>query len=395
MSARVTIVRNEKNWVLMTKEFLGVLSEVRRRTSQTAYAISSQVALGVLEKFFSQGVSWRNWAYDNKVLPSWSVDLPVVSVGNVTVGGSGKSPFCDWLLTQMQARGWNSALISRGYGVRVGRANADLPTQTLLKQLGLTSAGFCGNMLLVDPKGRPDVYGDEPLWLARRHSSVPIVLSPDRVNAARFLAAQRARRYVLLDDGFQHRRLQRDLDIVLVDVSQSLSHYSMLPLGMAREPLAALLRADVVVFTKTNLAQENGPCVRSVCKRYLSSSLVLESTVELQGIVDLKGNRAVLDVKRVNTVCGIANPKAFAIFVERVLGLQIDHALILPDHFDYNQDQVRQILEREGIWLTTEKDAVKLSRFEELQGKVFVVQTKMNVSGETDALFSRLDRLIR
>ena len=173
----------------------------------------------------------RNALYDRGVLRARRLDRPVVSVGNISAGGSGKTPFVMLLGELLKARGVKFDVLSRGYGRK--------------------SRG----VLLVDPAGLPHEFGDEPLLIARR-LRVPVIVGEDRYEAGRFAESKFGSQLHLLDDGFQHRRLARDFDIVLVTPQDATDR--LLPAGRLREPLRSLNRADAVVLA-SGASEESFP----------------------------------------------------------------------------------------------------------------------------------------
>src|SRR6266581_260495 len=178
----------------------------------------------LLSSIFSAGVRVRNALYDRSALPIHRLDGPVVSVGNLSVGGTGKTPFVILLGTLLKQRGIAFDILSRGYG-RSSKNNA---------------AKF------VDPGGSPRDFGDEPLLIARK-LGVPVIVAQERYLGGRLAEEKFGPQLHLLDDGFQHRQLARDFDIVLLtpdDVRDRL-----LPSGRLREPLSSLRRADTLVLT--------------------------------------------------------------------------------------------------------------------------------------------------
>jgi tetraacyldisaccharide 4'-kinase len=177
--------------------------------------------LNPLSSIYGLAVRARNALYDRRGLRARRLDGPVVSVGNLSAGGSGKTPFVMLLGELLQSRGVKFDVLSRGYGRK--------------------SRG----VLLVDPSGLPQEFGDEPLLIARR-LQVPVIVGEDRYEAGRFAEARFGAQLHLLDDGFQHRALARDFDIVLVTPQDASDR--LLPAGRLREPLSALGRADAVVL---------------------------------------------------------------------------------------------------------------------------------------------------
>ena len=260
-----------------------------------------------------------------------AASLPVVSVGSLTVGGSGKTPFVRWLARRLLEDGQRPAILSRGYR---------------------SSGG--ARPRVVDPE-RPDVRrdGDEPCLLARSLPDVPGVVSPDRLAASR-LAAARGADVLLLDDGFQHRRLSRDVDIVLWDRGAELSYGRLLPAGFLREPLTALARADAIVLVdRGNGVPEApaggpGPDCTFVARLRTTTRHPLEPGT------------------RVHALSGIADPASF----ERALGglgLTVTGATRHADHHPFTLAEVREAARRaagqEAAFLAvTAKDRVRWPR---------------------------------
>ncbi len=174
-------------------------------------------ALGLAEPCYAAAVRWRNRRYDRGAATVHRVGVPVLSVGNLTLGGTGKTPMVRWLAQWFHNRGARVAVVSRGYGAKVGNAN------------------------------------DEALELRRLLPDVPHLENPDRVAAAREAVATLGCQAILLDDGFQHRRIARDLDIVLLDALAPFGFGHVFPRGTLREPLAGLRRADAVVLSRADL----------------------------------------------------------------------------------------------------------------------------------------------
>ncbi|MCB0357639.1 MAG: tetraacyldisaccharide 4'-kinase, partial [Bdellovibrionales bacterium] len=186
----------------------------------------------MLTWLYSSVLKFRNYSYDNKIFKIHQVTKPVISIGNLTVGGTGKTPIVDHLLYWTRAKGIKAGVVSRGYG---GSYDG-------VKKVPLTAD--------------PNIYGDEPCMLAMRNIDTPIYVCADRVHAANTLIGNEKVDVVIADDAFQHRRLYRDLDIVVVDLLEPKENYSSLPFGRAREPIQSMKRADVIILNKANLVTE-------------------------------------------------------------------------------------------------------------------------------------------
>ncbi len=267
----------------------------------------------------------RRAAYRAGVLPSWRAPVPVVIVGNITVGGTGKTPLVLWLVDILKAQGRHPGIISRGYG---GRAQA---------------------VTEVAPNSSPEEVGDEPALMFRR-ASCPIFVGRDRPAAARALLAAYPQCDVLVsDDGLQHYALQRDFEIVVVDGARLYGNGAMLPVGPLREPLWRLGSVDAVVFNGGGgdvWSDDYDMALRGEEFRRLNSPSDIAVAADFSG-------------KRLHAVAGIGHPARFFNHL-RALGLDVtEHAF--PDHHQFVAGDL-QITDADAI-LMTEKDAVKCFAF--------------------------------
>lgn len=289
------------------------------------------------------GVWLRNMLFDSGWLNTASVQVPVISVGNITTGGTGKTPFVEYLVRYCLDHGRKVSVISRGYKRR---------TQ--------------GTVVVSDGSSvKADVYssGDEPYQIATRFPGAVVVVDERRARGAEVAVHHHHADAVILDDGFQHRSLHRDLDIVLVDDSVSLGSMAILPAGHLREPLSSLQRADLVVVTRSMqsgnaesvLRGFDGPIVRTRMRSTGCYSLLNGQQYSGRNLGTLKGI----------ALCGIGNPHSFeAMLLEQ--DIHSSTMMNFPDHHHYSESDVRDI-RREfetlnaDFVVTTEKDAVRLS----------------------------------
>lgn len=267
--------------------------------------------------------------------------LPVISVGNLTVGGTGKTPIVAWLARRLGERGARVAVVSRGYGGRAGRG-------PLVVSHGAGPA--CG----------ADLCGDEPWLLARALPGVPVVVGADR-HAAAGAAARLGAGSVLLDDGFQHRRLARDLDVVLLNGADPFGNGRLLPAGPLREPLEALGRAGVLLLTRT-AADERRPALRETLGRHNPHAPILAADHHITAWVDWRGAEAAPPARAV-AFCGIGDPLRFrrdlsASGVE-IVAFQADR-----DHHRYSAAALARLAllaeRHDCVLLTTEKDLARI-----------------------------------
>jgi len=297
---------------------------------------------------YGLGVRARNALYDRGTLRARRLRGPVVSVGNLSVGGSGKTPFVLLLGELLTARGIKFDILSRGYGRRTR------------------------GVRLVDPAGSSQDFGDEPLLIARR-LGVPVVVGEDRYEAGQFAENKFGPQMHLLDDGFQHRALARDFDIVLVTPEDARDR--LLPAGRLREPLSALSRADAVVLT----------------------SGASPGAFPLKGKLVWRARRGILPKNVPNrpiVFCGIARPKNFLLQL-RMAGIEPVAEAFYRDHHAYTERDIQDLLQlREqseaGGFVTTEKDAINLGGYFSGLQPLEVVPVRMELMDAANAVDTML-----
>ena len=293
-------------------------------------------------------VATRNALYDRGLLRTRRLAGAVISVGNLSAGGSGKTPFVILLGELLKARGIRFDVLSRGYG-RSTRG-----------------------VLLVDPAGAPQDFGDEPLLIARR-LQVPVVVGEDRFKAGQFAEARFGPQLHFLDDGFQHRALARDFDIVLVtpqDVTDRL-----LPAGRLREPPGSLCRADAVVLA-SGASPDSFPLDGKLVWRVRRG--IAPQNIPLRPVV----------------FCGIARPQNFVL---QLRAANIDPVVeaFYRDHHIYSEKDVRELLKlrqqsEAGGFVTTEKDAINLGGYLSALEPLSVVPVKMELLDTANAVDAML-----
>ena len=304
-----------------------------------------------LSTIYGSVVAVRNALYDRGLLRARRLQGGVVSIGNLSAGGSGKTPFVLLLGELLKARGVKFDVLSRGYGRQ--------------------SKG----VRLVDPAGLPQEFGDEPLLIARK-LQVPVVVGEDRYEAGHFAEAKFGAQLHLLDDGFQHRALARDFDIVLVTPQDATD--KLLPAGRLREPLPSLRRADAVV---------------------LASGASAES-FPLRGKVVWRVRRGLIPMNvppRPIVFCGIARPQNFVLQL-RAANIEPVAEAFYRDHHAYTEKDVGELLELKqrseaGGFVTTEKDAVNLGGYLAALAPLGVVPVKMELADAANAIDTMLHKI--
>ena len=296
-------------------------------------------------------VGARNALYNGSALSPRRLQGPVVSIGNLSAGGSGKTPFVLLLGELLKARGISFDVLSRGYG-RLSRG-----------------------VLLVDPGGLPQQFGDEPLLIARK-LNVPVIVGEDRYQAGCFAESKFGVQLHLLDDGFQHRRLARDFDIVLVTPQDATDR--LLPAGRLREPLASLRRADAVVLMSGANA-EAFPVEGKLVWRVRRG--IVQQTFPPRPVV----------------FCGIARPQNFVLQL-RAANIEPVAEAFYRDHHAYQEKDIRELLDLKqrseaGGFVTTEKDAVNLGSFLSALSPLAVVPVRMELVDAANAVDTTLRKI--
>ena len=285
------------------------------------------VVTAPLSFLFGLLVSIRNLLYDFRILKTHQVGVPVISVGNISTGGSGKTILIQSLAKFFLENGRTPAILSRGYG---------------RKTSGLQIVADAKNVI-----GSVRASGDEPYMMAINLPGVPVVVSEDRVSGAEYIEKNFSVDVILLDDGFQHRRLHRDLDILLKDNS-GLVVPRLLPWGDLREGPGSVRRADVILKSKSQSVEGSD----DEFKLAAPSKLVNHSAKPV-GIEVLASGFGLF--------AGLGNNEAFFRFAEDAIGPPV-LTVSLPDHSEYSEGDLRRIpLNECPVWVTTQKDMIKLS----------------------------------
>jgi tetraacyldisaccharide 4'-kinase len=325
---------------------------------------------------YGGAVRARNRLFDSGFLKQQRIGCPVISVGNLTVGGTGKTPMVILLAGMLKDRGLRPAVLSRGYG---GKNRADVLVVS------------DGNRVLAGP----EEAGDEPVLIARRLGDVPVLAGPKRVITGRYALEHFNVDAILLDDGFQHRYLHRDLDIVLLDSRQPLGNGFLLPRGPLREPPSALGRAEVIAFTRSG-----GGHAEPIDERLpsiLSGRVILRTCVRPTSLTTQDGEErplSILQGKRVFAFAGIARPDSFRQTIESLGGI-IAGFRAFPDHHRYRAEDLGRMeseagLAKADILLATEKDLVKLSLTRQLSSRVHGLAIETEVLEGRDRLEAAL-----
>lgn len=298
--------------------------------SPSGYKLLRSV-LYVCSVFYSIAVILRNRLYDLSIFRKTKVDAAVISIGNITTGGTGKTPLVAWLCNYFTEKAVTTAILTRGYKIR----NSDL--------------------------------ADEPAMLAKTCPKAKIMVNPDRTTGAKKAITEYGAKLLIMDDGFQHRKLARDVDIVAIDATEPFGCEKLLPAGLLREPVGSLKRADAVVITRIN--QKQPTKIQEIKDRIteINPNIVFAAAIHkpvcAKLIKDKKITPDELAGKKVYAFCGIGNPNAFFQTLDE-LALNIVGKKVYNDHHRYTDSDIAAICQ-EGRYkqaemiITTQKDWIK------------------------------------
>lgn len=317
--------------------------------------------LSAFELLFSLIVSVRSFFYRTGLLRCWPLGIQVVSIGNVTAGGTGKTPVTEMFARALSARGRKVAILSRGYRRKEAPWWKRMFTQAIVPPLVVSD----GRHVLLDPA----TGGDEPYMLASNLPGVAVVVDRDRVKAGRYAIKRLGCDTIILDDGFQYRKLRHSVEVVLVDATNPFGNGHMLPRGVLREPARNISRADLVFVTKCRGAEDD---VVARVRDFNKTAPIVRcrhSPKVLKGVWD-KDEKPLswLAGKTVCTLSGIASPKGFENSL-RAMGAKVVWCERYADHHRYDPSEILYALNRSSdmgadALVTTEKDAVRFPRLE-------------------------------
>lgn len=333
---------------------------------------ANSLILPPFSALYSLATRLRLAAYRRHLLSVSKLDAVVISVGNITTGGTGKTPLVEWVCRVLAEEGKRACVLTRGYR----RQNPN--EQVLVSD---------GNKVLADVAAA----GDEPLLLARNLLGVAaVVCNSNRSEAGRWAINNLQSEVFVLDDGFQHLQLARDLNIVTIDATNPWGG-GLLPYGHLREPLSGLARADCVVLTRTD-EQMGLESITVTLQKIVGQTPIFRSRMRTSGLRRLGGetlDQASSIQKSVAAFCGVGNPESFFNHLRRE-GFELALERVFPDHYNYHQVDVDRIVaEAKGKGavsiLTTAKDAVKLSSLH-FEVPCYVLEIKISIEDEAQLI---------
>jgi len=324
--------------------------QLNQETYRRLISGESRGALGVVLLFFLQIaaagytaiIAVRNFLYSKGWLKTRHVNTTVFSIGNITVGGTGKTPLVIWLCKFLQQKGIQCAILTRGYRTR--RHNR------------ASSIEYRASSI------------DEPAILTESCPQAKVIVNPDRAAGAVEAINKFGAKVLIMDDGFQHRRLQRNLDIVTIDATCPFGYGKMLPAGLLREPVTSLKRADAVVITRSDQVQQAELHKIEENLQQINHNMIVARSMHEPVCAKLADNREIaidsLKGRRIFAFCGVGNPQAFLNTI-RSLGVEPVGSKIYNDHHHYTDADISNIREQAmacgtNLILTTQKDWTKI-----------------------------------
>ena len=305
--------------------------------------------------FYGVGSRLKNFLYDKKILKPKKVDAFVISVGNMTTGGVGKTPIVSEIAKYLISQGRKVAIVSRGYGGRLSNRSINMISDGSIIYFNALEAG------------------DEPYWLAENTPGCYVFTCRNRYLASKSAVEKFGVEVIILDDGFQHRKLHRDLDIVLMDSVKGFGNECLLPAGPLREGPEALERIDKFVVVSKNTNHEVAEKVAKIMRKRLKLNTSVCYT-EPDYVYDIKTGQRLMEGLAVTAMCAIGQPQQFYDFLK---DYQVVNTVTFDDHHQYSATDIVDI---SGSIITTEKDAVKLARFD--RGNIYALRLKTVIDVE-------------
>ncbi len=314
----------------------------------------------------------------------WKAPCKIISVGNITLGGTGKTPIVEYVARQLNSKNLKVAIVTRGYGRKNKKHVVCLNGKDVYTSLDLSSKDI----------------GDEPLMLSKNLASVPVVIGANRIKSIKLAVEDFGVDAVILDDGFQQWKIKKDLEIVAVNSNGPFGNRSLIPRGILREPLSSLKRADIFILTNV-LEKINLDVLFGDIKKINSTAPILKTNYQFFCFHELNDFKCIVDIerlkhKKVSLFSGVGNPYGFEKTVKE-LGLNVVSYKRYADHYVYSKQDIEDLVEKAQkddvqILMTTQKDAIRLHKmdikFENI--KILVMLVKIKFFDNEGDLNSRL-----
>ena len=346
--------------------------------------------LSVLSATFAVVVAFRALLYRVGLLRRFPLGIQVISIGNVTAGGTGKTPVTEIFARTLAAEGRKVAILSRGYRRKEAPFWVRMFTQVVTPPLVVSD----GKRVLLDSA----VGGDEPYMLASNLPGVAVLVDRDRVKAGRYAIKRLGCNTIILDDGFQYQKLKHSIEVVLVDSTNPFGNGRMLPRGILREPVRHLKRADIIFLTK---CRGDVSAVKAEVRKYNRTAEIVECNHLPKVLRDVWSREEFplswLQGKTTCTLSGIASPKGFENSLRR-LGAKVVWCERYADHHRYEASEILYALNRTAdmgadALVTTEKDAVRFPRLETTPVRCLYLRIAIEILSGAESFASLINRI--
>ncbi len=340
--------------------------------------------LFLFSRVYKRIVQSRLWLYDNRIVRNRAIGCLVVSIGNLSCGGTGKTPVVEVFAKTLSQKGRKVAVLSRGYRSRDRSLLAKIRQRFSSKRREVPPRVVSdGSKLLLDSVRA----GDEPFMLASNLKNVVVLVDKDRVKAGLYAIDEFQTDTLILDDGFQYLNLKAHINILLVDSTSPFDNHHVLPLGLLREPVEHIGRADYIFLTKSD-GSHKLVHLKNFLRRHNRRAEIIEcchKPVHLEDVYD-RGRRQPLELlkgKRIASVSGIACPSSFDEFLLR-LGGKLVHKSHFADHHRYRQQEMIDFVNEAKdkgaeLILTTEKDAVRMPRLDRRDLPILFLRVEIDI----------------
>jgi tetraacyldisaccharide 4'-kinase len=324
----------------------------------------------------------RRFLYEVGLKKSFKVSRPVICVGNLSMGGTGKTPFVIWLANYLNEQGKSVMVVTRGYKSQFENSRA------------LLVAGESAHL-------DANIYGDEPLMIASKIKNGVVLIGKNRFENILNSAHENATDVIILDDGFQHLKIKRDLDIVLLDTTLKSEKFHVAPRGYLREGKSALSRANAIIMTRFDIASSKlqNFYEQVILEHAPSVEIWGEASYKTTGFEDVLGRKVDLDFinsKGALVVTGIA--KADSFFKQtKLLGIKASDYIRFPDHYHFEGKKIEELLkrsvEKDKIIVCTEKDLVKLKKYQHRYQNIVAICIDFDLANCEQLLKAKVDQL--
>lgn len=373
------------SWREKTEQY--VLGVIAGRDSSRPAAVLRGVLFG-LSKVYQGAVLLRIWLYTQRLFRHHTLGCQVVSIGNMTVGGTGKTPVVEVFARELQRSGRRVAILSRGYrSAKVPWAKRTWDSLRGKRDPNAPKVVSDGDRLLLDSEHA----GDEPYMLAANLPDVVVLVDKDRVKSGSYAISEFKADTLILDDGFQYLALKHRLEIVLIDKNDPFNNGHLLPRGLLREPPSNLRRADYIFITKSDGGDSSK--LRTQIRQHNRHAEIIECTHSPAYLQDVfTGERFGLDElqgKKLTAVSGIAQPLGFERSLEE-MGATILYRKRFADHHRFTQQEIIDVINRSircgaDMIITTEKDAVRFPKIDRRDLPVYYLRVEIEIiSGAED-----------